>query len=37
MGWRPDGGIWEIGRGGQLAFGKGTGNQAHGWWGGMTL
>jgi len=27
MGWRPDGGIWEIGRGGQLAFGKGTGIQ----------
>jgi len=25
MGWRRDGGIWEIGRGGQLSFGKGEG------------
>eukprot|EP00667_Euglena_gracilis_P011891 EG_transcript_12174 len=24
MGFKPDGGVWEIGRGGQLAFAKGT-------------
>lgn len=27
MGWRRDGGIWEIGRGGQLSFGSGVGIQ----------